>query len=215
MGESLAGTRRFDDKRLFSMIFSLPYVLFEPDICRIAVVGSGSERRAVGYIMGTTDCRAQAKFFSRRFIPRIAARLLFYDSWRHPESAKQVIQFLRAEKAFEAKEPAPAVESSSPREVDLGGPEYPAQLHIDILPGWQGRGLGRRLMESYLGILRSRGISGVYLDTSSRNVKAVPFYEKLGFQLASNNPMEFWEGMPASALCYALKLGGVPSSTSS
>ena len=202
MGESLAGTRRFEDKRLFAMIFALSYVRFEPEICRVAVAGSGAERRAVGYIIGTTDSRAQAKYFARRFIPRIVLRLALFDSWRHPESARAVAHFLRAEKDAGAlgSEPLP---TAAP---DFGGPEYPAQLHIDILPGLQGKGLGRRLMEAYLAALRERGVRGVYLETSSGNVKALPFYEKLGFKLVSKKPMELWKGFPALALSYALKL---------
>lgn len=57
---------------------------------------------------------------------------------------------------------------------------FPAHLHINVLPHWQGRGLGRMLMTALESKLRDQGISGVHLltspEASNRN-----FYEKLGF----------------------------------
>jgi len=236
MGESLAGTGRFEDKRLFAMIFALPWLGFEPEICRVAVVdratagdrgradgaatatGRGAERRqrAVGYIIGTTDTRAEARYFDRTWAPRIAARIAALDWWRHPESARQVMRFMKTRDALhEAAGPAAAkapADASPAAEADFeaGGPDYPAQLHINIHPDWQGQGLGSRLMASYLAALRERRVPGVFLETSSRNAKALPFYEKLGFRLVEAHEAqagrELWAGLPASSLTYAMKL---------
>ena len=245
MGESLAGRGRFEDRRLFAMIFALPWLRFQPEICRIAVVddtagargadtppGCAADwrpgQRAVGYIIGTTDTRAQERYFDRVWAPRIAARIAAWDWWRHPESARQVVRFSKvrdatreaAGRAPESSEPGsatvegaevPAPAAVSPAAAfEAGSPAWPAQLHINIHPGWQGRGLGSRLMASYLEALRERGVPGVFLETSSRNAKALPFYEKLGFHLMEACPpqtgREFWAGLPASSLTYAMKL---------
>lgn len=214
MGESLAGTGRFEDRRLFAMIFALPWVCFEPGICRIAVLGSGA--RAVGYIIGTTDTRAEERYFDRYWAPRIAARIAAYDWWRHPESARQVMRFNKARAAMRSpggKAAAPPRAPSQGRPAapfEPGSPAWPAQLHINIHPDWQGRGLGSRLMDSYLAALRERGVPGVFLETSSRNAKALPFYEKLGFRLMEEQEpqmgTELWAGLPASSITYAMKL---------
>ena len=202
MGESLEGTGRFEDKRLFALIFALSFPRFEPGSCFVAVDEKegepASSARAVGYILGSADAAAQAEYFSRRFAPRIAARAFLYDSWRHPESLKQVLCFLRG--SHKADDP------SRPESATVPSPDCPACLHTNLLPAYQNRGLGTKLMRTYLDALRARGIPGVYLETSDRNHKALPFYKKMGFQLLREEPGEFWLAAPAKALTFVQKL---------
>jgi len=58
---------------------------------------------------------------------------------------------------------------------------YPAHLHIDLLPGYQGHGLGRRLMDAFLAELRARGVGSVHLGMDPANTGARAFYDRLGF----------------------------------
>ena len=59
--------------------------------------------------------------------------------------------------------------------------EYPAHLHIDLLPRLQGRGVGRRLVDTLLDALRRRGVPGVHLGVDAANTRAIGFYEHVGF----------------------------------
>jgi ribosomal protein S18 acetylase RimI-like enzyme len=59
---------------------------------------------------------------------------------------------------------------------------YPAHLHIDLLPVLQGKGVGRAMMNRLLADLRARGVPGVHLGVDARNLRAVGFYEHLGFE---------------------------------
>ena len=52
---------------------------------------------------------------------------------------------------------------------------------ICAMPGYQGRGLGRRLMQASLQALRLRGFRNVSLTVTSSNARAVHLYETLGF----------------------------------
>src|SRR5579862_8895394 len=52
---------------------------------------------------------------------------------------------------------------------------------ICAMPGYQGHGLGRRLMEASLQALRVRHFTTVSLTVTSGNERAVRLYEKLGF----------------------------------
>ena len=52
---------------------------------------------------------------------------------------------------------------------------------ICAMPGYQGRGLGRRLMEASMQALRVRQFKAVSLTVTSGNDRAVRLYEKLGF----------------------------------
>jgi GNAT superfamily N-acetyltransferase len=58
----------------------------------------------------------------------------------------------------------------------------PSHLHIDLLPGYHGLGLGTRLLRALLSELAALGSPGVHLEMSSGNAGAEAFYRSLGFQ---------------------------------
>lgn len=60
---------------------------------------------------------------------------------------------------------------------------YPAHLHIDILPEYQGQGWGRKLVEAWCEIVKGEGAVGAHLDMVKDNVGARKFYERLGFEV--------------------------------
>jgi ribosomal protein S18 acetylase RimI-like enzyme len=59
--------------------------------------------------------------------------------------------------------------------------DYPAHLHIDLLPHAQGRGLGRELIGVLVAELERRGIRGLHLAMDPQNTGARAFYDRLGF----------------------------------
>ncbi len=71
--------------------------------------------------------------------------------------------------------------------------DYPAHLHIDILPDYQRAGLGGKLIDALCNHLTSKGVKGVCLTCSLRNEIAVNFYKKYNFTLLSteNNDVCF------------------------
>jgi ribosomal protein S18 acetylase RimI-like enzyme len=64
--------------------------------------------------------------------------------------------------------------------------EFPAHLHINLLPGGQGRGAGRRLVATLFAALAARGVEGVHLGVGRRNERAIGFYEHLGFRAVAD-----------------------------
>ena len=68
------------------------------------------------------------------------------------------------------------------REIPLLMQDYPAHLHIDILPEFQGKGYGRSLMTTFLEKLRDQGVKGVHLIMGKDNAGAGMFYQKMGFR---------------------------------
>ena len=64
---------------------------------------------------------------------------------------------------------------------------------ICVLPGYQGSGLGRRLMEASLAALRAHGYHALTLTVTSINESAVHLYEKLGFLTAKSFAAGVWE----------------------
>jgi ribosomal protein S18 acetylase RimI-like enzyme len=152
----------FQDQELLPDIFAAPFAALEPDL--LFVLDNGE--RAVGYVAGTSDTARFAKEYRERWLPLVAAR--------HPQ---------------------PTSEPSSHDEVManlLHNPEsmiipdladYPAHLHIDILPEYQGLGYGRGLMRAEISALRQAGAPRVFLGMLTANTAARTFYEKVGFRV--------------------------------
>ncbi|WP_052851107.1 GNAT family N-acetyltransferase [Streptomyces avicenniae] len=154
-------TGHYEDPGILPAIFATPYAELEPDLVFVADDGE----RAIGYILGTADSTAFFAAFRERWLPQVAARYPAPEGT--PEGPDEQLRDLlhHAERML-----APAIAA-----------EYPAHLHIDLLPEGQGQGLGRRLMETYLGALRERGVPGVHLGMSPENTGARAFYDRLGF----------------------------------
>ena len=66
--------------------------------------------------------------------------------------------------------------------------EYPAHLHIDILPEYQRMGVGSKLINTLCAHLKSKGVPGVMLTVGSSNEVGRSFYKKYGFTLLEEMP---------------------------
>ena len=73
--------------------------------------------------------------------------------------------------------------------------EYPAHLHIDLLPECQGQGYGRKLIEMLIKHLKGQKISGLMLHVSRQNESARAFYKKCGFQVLYADKNDVLMGM--------------------
>lgn len=75
--------------------------------------------------------------------------------------------------------------------------EYPAHLHIDLLPAAQGRGWGSKLIGRLRSELADVGVPGVHVSLDPENVAARGFYERIGFrELPSSTPAAPLLGVP-------------------
>ncbi|WP_436791238.1 GNAT family N-acetyltransferase [Yinghuangia sp. YIM S10712] len=150
------------DAGILPAIFTQPYVELEPDLVFVLDDGRG---QPVGYILGTADTPRFAEDFRAKWLPLIADR---YPAPSGPPGT--------------ADEAMVAVLHSPERMVVPELADYPAHLHIDLLPGTQGRGHGRELMRTFLQALQDRGVPAVHLMMATANVQARAFYERLGFE---------------------------------
>ncbi|SDT62309.1 GNAT family N-acetyltransferase [Actinoplanes derwentensis] len=138
-------------------VWAVPYVTREPEHAHVLDDGTGT---AVGYVLGTADTRAFVAWFRAEWIPAVADRFAAGDPRDRGLTAalNAPEKMLRAELA-----------------------DYPAHLHIDLLPEWQGRGKGRALMAAFLDGLRAAGVPRVHLGMAAGNTGAHTFYQRLGF----------------------------------
>ena len=67
--------------------------------------------------------------------------------------------------------------------------DYPAHLHIDLMPAAQGKGWGRKMIGRLRSELADVGVPGVFAALDAENVTARGFYERIGFtELPSSKP---------------------------
>src|SRR5690606_15447603 len=152
----------YADPSVFPDTFAAPYVHLEPELAFVLDDGRG---RAVGCIVGTADTVRFARTFRAAWLPLVADR-----------------------------HPAPPGPPRTPDEEIawlLHHPErmivpelaaWPAHLHIDLLPEWQGRGHGRQLMRTFVAALRDAGVPAVHLVMVRANQPARAFYDRMGFE---------------------------------
>lgn len=111
--------------------------------------------KAVGYIICTQDYDTYKEIFDREYLP-LNEHLgdLFYN-WAKDSTILQ----------------------------NKYKSDYPAHLHIDLLPEYHRQGWGGKLLNTLFEHLKSKGIRGVMLTAGTENINAGNFYKKYGFEL--------------------------------
>ncbi len=154
----------FSDPWLIGQYYAAPYLFYSIDCCFIA------EENGIpkGYIIGTDNTPLFNIWFDTVWLPPLRQR--YPDSKRNPESYS-INEKRLIEKLHQKSESSPFFK------------EYPAHLHIDLLPDLQGKGCGRLLMDAFLGEMKARRCPGVHLGVSNTNPGAIGFYNKLFFTI--------------------------------
>lgn len=157
----------FSDDMLWGDLFAVPYVERHPDL---AWVVEADDERVIGYIVATDDTDAFAAWFRDEWWPTRRER--------YPRPAEPVSREQKMIEYGYAQGPG----------RDANAAEYPAHLHIDLLPETQGQGLGRRLIETLFAELTRRGVHGLHLGMDPNNTGAAAFYERLGMTPLPTEP---------------------------
>ncbi|MFW9922726.1 MAG: GNAT family N-acetyltransferase [Candidatus Thorarchaeota archaeon] len=156
----------FPDPYLFSLFWCLYYVWFEKENSFVAV--DSTKNKVIGYIFSTYDTYSQEESFKRNIYPKIKERMkelklkslqtklyaYFITNWPLTKKRKRLIT------------------------------EYPAHLHIDILPDYQRQGIGHRLMKTLENNLQENKVKGFHLGVGTDNIQGINFYKKYGLTLA-------------------------------
>ncbi|WP_173922507.1 GNAT family N-acetyltransferase [Agromyces sp. Marseille-P2726] len=167
-------TGLYSDDLLMPEVFALPYLEYAPELA--FVVDSGDGERVLGYVLGVAD--------TREFVAWWRHEWAWWFRSRHPSPGPSTGH----EPAF-TEEELLAAGSDPGRMLIAEVDDYPAHLHIDLLPELQGRGFGRRLIDTLRAELARRGVPAVHLGMDAANTGARAFYERLGFhELPSSRP---------------------------
>ncbi|MBD3224217.1 MAG: GNAT family N-acetyltransferase [Caldithrix sp.] len=149
----------FTDPDLLGHYYAAPYAILEPDLCFVAT----ADGTPCGYILGTRDTRLFAERCEWEWFPVLRQR--YPKSLNDDENRdKRIIDLIH--QGIEVKEALS---------------DYPAHLHIDLLPLAQGRGMGRKLMNRFINQLKELKIPALHLEVGKKNSGAIKFYERVGF----------------------------------
>ncbi len=153
-------TAMYEDPRLLGEVYVGPYVILDGTIGFTAV----DERGPGGYALAAADTRRFEQQCEADWWP--ALRVRHPDPGAHPANPDEEIV---------------ALIHRPSRAPDAVVDEYPAHLHIDLLPRLQGKGVGGRLMKRLLEALAEQKVTGVHLEVAPENQRAIGFYRHLGF----------------------------------
>jgi len=170
---------QYSTDRLLGDIFAAPYVTLEPERAYVLDDGTGT---AVGYVLGTADTVRFAQRYRDEWLPSTH----YPEPPTPPQSPEEGMLWLH----FHPE-----------RMIIEALADFPAHLHIDLLPDWQGKGHGRGLIDSFLGGLRSAGVPRVHLGMAPGNTGARAFYDRLGFtEIPVGDPHVVYLGRPTTPL---------------
>ena len=183
-----------EDRQIFSDGFYSYYTDMEPGFCWVADAGG----KVSGFLTGCPDSKVKAGRYIKHILPGLLKSLSHGQYHFGPRTWDYFRRLLGA--GFRSEAP----------QVDFR--VYPAHLHINVDVRFRGQGLGRRLMNAYLGQLCSLRVPGVHLMTTSLNEAACKLYESVGFSLVDVRPTRMWEGIIDGYVedrCYGLLLQDV------
>lgn len=133
----------------------------------------------MGYIIGTSDTQAFVHRWHEKYLPHLEeqgiAKPMAGEDIGWGENLPNALRSL-------AHSPDLLLHDNHPSLLQ----QYPAHLHIDVLPDYQHKGMGRALVEAFLKELRKKGASGLHLGMNVSNDNAMKFYQRVGFERFSH-----------------------------
>lgn len=168
-------TALFRDPELPGHVYVGPYVAFEPSLAFVAEGAAG----VGGYIVAALDSRVFEHRLERSWWPRLRVR--------YPEPSPDAAERLSLPERYalhDIHHPFGASGAVTKR--------FPSHLHVNLVARMQGRGIGRRLVETLISRLRAEASAGLHLQVGHSNQRAIGFYRHIGFtELPGTGPRVF------------------------
>jgi ribosomal protein S18 acetylase RimI-like enzyme len=161
------------DDEILGHIFAAPYATFEPDLCFVL----DEAGTAIGYILGTRDSKRFAEICEQKWWPHLREKYPLIDNAVANRTALLTM-------AIHDGYQAPTIST-----------DFPAHLHVDILPSGQGKGLGRQLIKVFTEKLRAYSVPALHFGVSRKNISAIGFYKKLGFRILEESETSYKFGI--------------------
>ena len=173
-------TALYNDPYLLGHYYAAPYLIYKKSICFVVEY----QYRPQGYIIAAKDTADFEKWMEEKWLPPLRT---FY---KQPYPKELIRSEKEAHLINEIHIKNYPIDSESLKIYT----EYPAHLHIDMLPCLQGKGLGRTLTEKLFAELKQQGVPGLHLGVGNANKGATAFYQKLGFTVLKEHDWGFTMG---------------------
>ncbi len=151
----------YKDHEVMAQFYAAPYAQLEPDMCFTVT----NNEKPCGYIIGAKDTKLFYERMEKEWLPVLRLR---YPKPAEDDQSRDA-RIIRL------------IHNPPPFKEELA--DYPAHLHIDMLPEAQGQGLGRKLIDTFAGKVRSLGLPAFHLEVGKKNENAIGFYQKVGFHI--------------------------------
>ena len=156
--------RVFDDDEILADAFTLYFTDYEPGSCFVAVI----DGVVSGYVIGTTDAFKMARISRSRIFRFLFMKALRRGIFFSQTNLELLFCLFKSFVKREFKEPSFIK-------------DYPAMLHINVSKEFRGKGVGAKLIETYLDFLKENKSKGVHFGTLSERAKN--FYLRMGFSV--------------------------------
>jgi ribosomal protein S18 acetylase RimI-like enzyme len=158
------------------LVYAVPYLTVPPGFGYVL----DTDGQVEGYIVGATDTARLEANLEARWWPKV--RRDYAHAPVRTAHDRRMVGAIRAPSRADRARLA----------------DYPAHLHINLLPQRQGAGWGSRLVARFVDHLRAEGVRGLHLGLSATNLQALAFYRALGF-VEIGRDHAIWMGMELSA----------------
>jgi len=148
------------DRLLVGHLFVAPYIMWKPNWCWV-VINNGLP---VGYMVTVPDSISYYTWREINWMPTVRE---YYPERAHPDYPP--FENILREIVHE------------PAEVPSFIKEYPAHIHIDLLPSFQRQGYGRQLFQKFHQKCHEHQVTGVHIGVSKFNTDAMKFYPEVGY----------------------------------
>lgn len=152
-------THLYRDPDLIGHYFVAPYAILEPALSFVLT----KDGRTCGYTVGVADTNEFGRRCETAWFPPLRKAYLLPPKEDTSSDAKMIR----------------SIHYGHERDSKLT--DYPAHLHIDILPVGQGQRWGGKLIQTLLDAMRGQNIPAVHLGVAAKNARAIGFYEHVGF----------------------------------
>jgi len=153
----------YEHAMLLGHIYSAPYARLESDLAVVVEDDGG----VAGFAVGVTDTESWEARLEREWWPVL--RLQYPDPIGAPNDwtpdQRRCAMLHHPER--------------TPTNIVR---DYPAHMHLNLLPRLQGQGLGAVLLHKWLELARDRGARNVHVGVNRANVRALQFWARHGFQ---------------------------------
>ena len=148
-----------NDRKAVGHIYAAPYGVLEPTNVFVAEDDEG----VAGYVVGTYDTRAFNERLESEWWPALRAHYA------------QAMDLTAADRERVAYMHRPG---DNPPDIVA---QYPAHIHMNLLPRLRGQRVGTGLLQMWIEQARQAEVSGIHLGASPSNAGGIAFWTRSGF----------------------------------